>query len=414
MRLRLGAFAFLFSLGVFLMLLAPLTDLPPTKPFSEGVLVIAPDEATSRAFQQFLAAKFSSTDILPARFVGVYETRAEKSHRRRLLTVLVATRHDVRRFLPSVTLPAVLIGGGVPSSFAVTELGKWQEALHPFCHLPVVRLSAEKRAFKWMVLFAVDNLAPMTTFGQPAWLVLRPKVSTATVRRWVQETGVPLGVSLRVTPKAPRTFWLAWLGIALLCLGAHGLLWLCGRQKALMRPLGQEGGLYHVLAVLYFASYLLAAGVVYCHFDFYDALLIPPQLLPPLSVGDIVLGALVGNGVWVVITVMVPSAVVPPLGILIGLGRGMVSVLTTMPFSSSTVFVKDFLAALGVFWQGEATAVAMLWSALLTRALFAPTTFGTGNHWQAYKSALKAFFPLGILAWLFATLATFFGLLSSH
>jgi hypothetical protein len=117
-----------------------------------------------------------------------------------------------------------------------------------------------------------------------------------------------------------------------------------------------------------------------------------------------------------IVTVMLPSAIIPPAGIVIGHWRGMVEqALTTAPIAHGG-FLSGLTTALAVFWQGEATIVAMVWSGLLTRAIIAPHTFGTDDYWQAYKNALRHFLPIAYLAGvltLVATVGAFLALMSS-
>jgi len=177
----------------------------------------------------------------------------------------------------------------------------------------------------------------------------------------------------------------------------------------------RERWIYHFIAIIYFALYLTAIGVIYNRPDFQDALTMPLQPIGRWSVGHALLRlplAWLWNWFVQIITVMLPSAIIPPAGIVIGHWRGMVEqALTTAPIAHGG-FLSGLTTALAVFWQGEATIVAMVWSGLLTRAIIAPHTFGTDDYWQAYKNALRFFLPIAYLVGALTFVATFSALIA--
>lgn len=398
--------------GLLLLLFATVSEPVKGEPLSGGILVIGLGKAD---LTKAIATVNADAPLLPVRFVGVYQTRASKPHQRRYLTVLLARPEPLRQiFGDDLPSPCALLGDGVPQSFRVSELVRWRPALRLFQNAPIRRLSPSQRALKWTVVLVAERLPDL---GKSAWLVLTPHAERLTAALSAQATK-PLLVSRRLALRPPFAFWTAWLGMVMLFACGHlalGLLWQRWQHLAPVNLLMRERWIYHFIAIVYFALYLTAIGVIYNRPDFQDALTMPLQPIGRWSVGHALLRlplAWLWNWFVQIITVMLPSAIIPPAGIVIGHWRGMVEqALTTAPIAHGG-FLSGLTTALAVFWQGEATIVAMVWSGLLTRAIIAPHTFGTDDYWQAYKNALRFFLPIAYLVGALTFVATFSALIA--
>lgn len=404
---RLAIFASALGLGGLLLLLfATVSEPAKGEPLSGGILVIGLGKAD---LTKAIATVNADAPLLPVRFVGVYQTRAPKPHQRRYLTVLLARPEPFRQiFGDNLPSPCVFLGDGVPQSFRVSELVRWRPALRLFQNAPIRRLSPSQRALKWTVVLVAERLPDL---GKSAWLVFTPHAERLTAVLSTHATK-PIFISRRLALRPPSAFWTAWLGLVLLFACGHlalSLLWQRWQHFSPVNLLMRERWIYHFIAIVYFALYLTAIGVIYNRPDFQDALTMPLQPLGRWSlVGALVRLPLAWLWNWFVqiVTVMLPSAIVPPAGIVIGHWRGMVEqALTTAPIAHGG-FLSGLTTALAVFWQGEVTIVAMVWSGLLTRAIIAPHTFGTDDYWQAYKNALRHFLPIAYLAGVLTLVAT--------
>lgn len=410
--------------GLLLLTVAVTKPIPSSSPLTGGAVIVSEEREALDELVRLCRRSVDDAVIVPVHFVGTYLTKAPKAYQRRLLMVLVADIRSVQRFLPNVhPIPTGVLGDGVPPNFSVAELSAWRTALRPFAHAVVMRLSSVERAFKWTVLLATDlsSLLPSkrrSAFKPNAVFILSPALSSQHLRRWARLFSTPPIVSLRIALRPANAFWTAWLGIVLLFACSHLILWEMWQRWRNRQTVGlllKERWLYHSIAAVYFALYLTAIGVIYNRPDFQDTLFIPPHRYGALPVPMALLfSPLLWLWNWLVqvIAVMLPSALIPPAGIVIGHLRGMVEqALTTAPITQGSG-MGIIVTALAVFWQGEATVVAMMWSGLLTRAVTAPHTFGTDSYWQAYKFALGDFLPLAKVVGVLTAMATALGMLT--
>ncbi len=401
--------------GLTLFGMAALQDKPSPSPLAGGVVVLLPSRSQP-SFSSIVGNLQTSpeTAVLPVRFIGEYQTKAPKGFQRRLLTVLVGDAKVLRQIFPTdKPLPITFLGEGVPKAFKPSELAGWRRELPPLTQGAIFYLPPYARALKWTVLFVVEK--PFQG-GHPALFVLSPYPLMSSVQSLTDQLGQPLAASVRTALRPSTAFWMAWVGMVLLFLGGHLFLWQAW-QRWKHRPsvavLMRERWLYHSIAAVYFSLYLTAVGVVYNRPDFQDALQIPLHFIAP-SQHLILFSPLTWLWNWSVqvVAVMLPSALLPPAGIVIGHMRGMVEqALTTAPIAQGS-HIGGIVTALAVFWQGEATVVAMVWSGLLTRAITAPHTFGTDSYWQAYKVAFSDFLPLVKLVGVLTAMATVLGMLA--
>ncbi len=334
----------------------------------------------------------------PARYIGTFRTKEKKEYLRRAISVVAVAPSVAEELTGSEGAShSLIVGPGLPPRWNPETLRQWNRNLTPWASASVPVFRSDVRLFKWTIL-----LVGHTDAGTPCWLILTRNWHSARLRRWLTPAQRKALVSIRSPFKRNDQFWLSLFSLALILLSGHLLLTKFWSDLAVKRfpdlLLVREKGIYHSLTAVFFAFYLTSCFVLHTRFDFQDSVFIPPHIFSdPVSAG--LLTPLINWAVTVVVqtvTIAVPSWLIPPAGIVIGHMRGMVEQAWTTAPTLTLPPLPGLLQAFAAFFQGESTIVAMMHSALLTRAVIFPEAFGTRSYGQAYLRAIKtlgALFP---------------------
>ncbi|MCS7223929.1 MAG: hypothetical protein NZ959_05170 [Armatimonadetes bacterium] len=353
----------------------------------EGLIILI-----SPTFEPIQVTKTFKEQVFRAGYIGTFLTTEKEAYKRRAITVF-SIRFNEARALTNEALrgPTILVGLGIPEKWTPQQLSLWDKSLTAWASATVLPIRYNPSWFKWTIFLVSPEQR-----GRPATMIVTNDFHPNRIYQWAaarQRKGEVL-VSLRPTRKEPAAFWISLLALGLIFLSGHWLLtafwqwWDSKKQKVL---LVDERGIYHSLAAVFFAFYLTSCAVLFQRPDFQDSVFIPPHPSPqplPWGTATPLVGWLV-NTLALVASTMIPSLIIPPSGIVIGHMRGMVEQAWTTAPTVSLPYGTTLFQTFGTFFQAESTIVAMVYSALLTRAIISPQSFGEESYWGAYRKAAK-------------------------